>query len=46
MIRSKSTSEKNIVKLTNTALKLSANSACFFWLYQPKLPIGLEKFKK
>ncbi|WP_092559044.1 cyclic lactone autoinducer peptide [Anaeromicropila populeti] len=34
------------MKLPQVTLKHSINSACLWWFYQPKLPSGIEKFKK
>lgn len=39
-------SEKMLAKTAKTIATTNVNSACFGWLYQPKLSAKLEQLKK
>ncbi|SFR76604.1 cyclic lactone autoinducer peptide [Anaeromicropila populeti] len=38
--------QKAIGTFSESVVKGNVNSACIWWLHQPKLPRGCEKFKK
>ncbi|MEG0545808.1 MAG: cyclic lactone autoinducer peptide [Oscillospiraceae bacterium] len=42
----KSSCQKAVASVTSAALKASANSASCVFIYQPKKPMGLDKFSK
>lgn len=37
---------KIIAKIAERSIKISNNTACVGWTYQPKMPNGIENFKK
>lgn len=38
--------KKAIAAAAKTATSANVNSACYFFMYQPKLPKGAEKLRK
>ncbi|SFR69241.1 cyclic lactone autoinducer peptide [Anaeromicropila populeti] len=46
MKETKDTVKAAIVSLSEQVVKNNVNCACWWFLHQPKLPKGAEKFKK